>query len=980
MRLPVHRAIIGWLGVLVFSGVLTVASSPGPELPPLALPAGVIVSWAVLTEYGRWPLPILTGTVTLAVAYLATGRPLAQSVGITAIQVVSALVAAWLLRLVRVRRIGSMLDVLWLGCIALLTGALAAVGIGLLLPAQAPMWPFWWLVTTVGFALPSPGLLCATPWRSPRRLSQWLEAGLLLVVVVGFTVLAYPVAGAVVPGRPGYLLLPVLLWIGLRFGLRAVSLTATLVAAALIGDELVVGWPAASVASWPIHVATVTASVTGLLLLYAVALMEERRRVGERQLRANQEFMRSMLNNSPALVAVTRYDTQGKGALTTVSPTLLDLLGSSEEDLLHRPWSEAIGHSAGEQAQREDLQVLRTGRSQVFVQRLGQRGHRRTLMTTKFPLRIPEGGGRAVGMIALDVTEHRRLDRIMRLTFDLSPVPMARLMVSADEVGAILDANEALGDLLGLPRAQLRGKDLRQFLHPDERDVAWAPGVASEEGRGTAREVRVVDGAGSTIWVAVTISVVHGGGDRDEDAFALAVMEDVTDRHEAEQTLTYQARHDALTGLPNRYALVERLDAALQRLWGTPRYVAVLFCDLDGFKTLNDTLSHRAGDEVLTGVAERLRGAVRPQDTVARLGGDEFVVIAEEVAAPAEAVQIGERLCASLRAPFRVQGRDVGLSLSVGVSVTTDPQTSSADLLRQADLAMYRAKDAGRNRVEAYVDTLEAAAVARMKAQEYLRAAIAGGGVRMEYQPIVSLDGTGVTALEALVRIPAPTPISTAEFIRVAEENGLMGALGGEVLRLVLADIIQWSGQDLQVRVHLNVSLAQLTEVSFPDQAFEQVMAAGIHPGHICLEVGDSPQLRRDPGPVRGLLRLHELGFRIGIDGFGAGHAGLASLKQFAADYVKIDRSFIDRLAEDREDRVIVEAMIRVAHDLGRRVIATGVETKAQAEVLRALGCDEIQGYIHSAAVPAGQVPELVSGMAQGPGAHHLTRGAGVSD
>lgn len=954
---------MGWAGAVVLAGVLTVASSSGPTLPPLALPAGVAVAWASLAGPRKWPVATLAGLVSLMTAYLVTGRPPAQSAGIAAIQAASALLVAWLLRLARVHRIGTLVDILWFGCIVIVAGALAAGGIGLLLPAQTPLWPFWWLMTSVGIALPAPGLLCATQWWPPRRWGQVLEATLLLTAVVGLTVLAYPVAGAVVPGRPGYLLLPLLLWIGLRFGLRAVSLVVTLVATALIPDELVLGWPAASASSWPIHVVTVTASMTGLLLLYAVALLEEKRRVGERQLLANQEFVRSLLSNSPALVAVTRYDGQGNSALTMLSPTLLELLDSNEEDLLDRSWIEAIGPGAGGQAQREDLQVLQSRRSQVFVQRLGPRGHRRTLMTTKFPLRLPESGGRAVGMIALDVTEHRRLDRIMRLTFDLSPVPMARLAVSDEKVGAILDANEALGDLLGLPPAQLRGKDLRHCLHPDERDVAWSPGVASAEGRGTAREVRVVNGAGQTLWVAVTISVVHGGGDRDEDAFALAVMEDVTDRHEAEQTLTYQARHDALTGLPNRYALVERLEAALQRLWGTPTYVGVLFCDLDGFKTLNDTLSHRAGDEVLTGVAERLRGAVRPQDTVARLGGDEFVVIAEGVTTPAEAAELGERLCASLRAPFRVQGRDVGLSLSVGVSVTTDPQTSSADLLRQADLAMYRAKDAGRNRVESYVDTLEVAAIARMKSQEYLRAAIAGGAVRMEYQPIVSLNGAGVTALEALVRIPSPTPVSTAEFIGVAEENGLMGALGGEVLRLVLADIASWHRRNLQVRLHLNVSVTQLSERSFPEQAFERVMAAAIHPGDICFEVGDCPQLRSDPEPVRGLLRLRELGFRIGIDGFGAGHAGLASLKVLAADYVKIDRSFIGRLAEDREDRVIVEAMIRVAHDLGRRVIATGVETPAQVDVLRALGCDEIQGYIHSAAVPAGRVPDLVAGM-----------------
>ncbi len=641
--------------------------------------------------------------------------------------------------------------------------------------------------------------------------------------------------------------------------------------------------------------------------------------------------------------------------MATVSPTFGQLLALGEEELLGRSWIDVLGPAAGGQAQREDLQVLASGQSQVFVTRLGPRGHRRTLMTTKFPLRSAEGGVRAVGMVALDVTEHRRLDRIMRLTFDLSPVPMARLAVAGPELGPILDANEALGELLGQQPATLRGRDLRRFLHPDERDVAWAPDAANAEGRGAAREMRIVDADGHTHWVAVTVSVVHGAGERDEDAFALAVMEDVTSRHAAEQTLTYQARHDALTGLPNRYALTERLDASLQRLWGSPAHVAVLFCDLDGFKTLNDTLSHRAGDEVLIGVAERLRGAVRPQDSVARLGGDEFVVIADDVASVKEAMEIGERLCASVHAPFRVNEREVGLSLSVGVALSSDPRTTSQDLLRQADLAMYRAKDGGRNRVEAYVETLEAAAVARMQVQEFLRVALTEGSVHMEYQPIVALDGSGVTAVEALVRIPAPAPVSTQDFIDAAEENGLMGQLSDHVVRLVLSDVAEWERLGVHLRVHLNTSATQLSDPAFPERVFEQLMAAGVGPGQVCFEVGP----RNSAEAATALRRVHELGFRVGIDGFGAG--GLSSLKELPADYVKIDRSFIEHLATSHEDQVIVQGVIRVAHELGRRVIATGVEDTAQMRVLRDLYCDEAQGYLHSASVRASRVPELLA-------------------
>jgi diguanylate cyclase (GGDEF)-like protein/PAS domain S-box-containing protein len=575
-------------------------------------------------------------------------------------------------------------------------------------------------------------------------------------------------------------------------------------------------------------------------------------------------------------------------------------------------------------------------------------------MATKFPLPRSEDGQRVVGMVALDVTAHRERDRIMRLTFDLSPVPMARLSVQQGRLGHILDANEALGDLLGRTPADLRGTDLREFLHADERDIAWAPDVSHGEGARGAREVRVVDADGATLWAALTISVVQGGAD--DEAFALAVLADVTDRRAAEQTLTYQARHDALTGLPNRYALLERLEAALQRLWGTSAYVAVLFCDLDGFKNLNDTLSHRAGDEVLTGVAERLRGAVRPQDTVARLGGDEFVVIAEDVVSPQEAVALGLRLCACLQAPFRVEGRRVGLSLSVGVATTTDPQASGEDLLRQADLAMYRAKDGGRNRVEAYVDTLEAAAVARLESQESIRAAIDNGSVHVEYQPIMAADGR-ICALEALARIP--TAGSTTGVIAAAEESGMINALGSEVLRIAVRDLVEWRDAAIEPRIHVNISAAQLSESGFPDRIFERVMGDGIPPSQVSFEIPDTPAVWRDDAVRAALQRLHDLGFRLGIDGFGAGHSGLMSLKRVAADYVKIDRAFVAAIADSQEDQVIVQAVIQVAHDLGRQVIAAGVESVAQLEILQALGCDALQGYILGKPVGAQSVPGL---------------------
>jgi diguanylate cyclase (GGDEF)-like protein/PAS domain S-box-containing protein len=886
---------------------------------------------------------------------------MSDGVWIALVGVLAGLAAGGVVRVLGAHGLYRLRDLLLLGAAGLLAGALSAALLAWLVPGDSQRWPFWWLAMALGILLPAPGLACVTPWRWPSRRARWWEAAALLSGVLALTVAALTLGQGLLPGRPSYLLLPLVVWVGLRFGLRLVSTVSTLVAAALIGGEFTVGWQAAAVSAWPVHVLTVSATVAGLMLIDGVALQEEKRRLGARRLQASEEFVKSMLTNSPAVVTVMHYDREGRGGVAMVSPAFATLLSMPEEDVVGRSWTDLLGAAAGHQAQQEDLHVLGSGTAAVFVTRLGPRGRRRTLMTTKFPLRLADPGMRAVGMVALDVTEHRRRDRIMRLTFDLSPVPMARMTVQDGEVGVVLDANAALGDLLGVPSEALRGQDLRAFLPPGERDVAWAPDVAVEEGSSPAREVRMVDARGRQLWAAMSIGVVHAPGDGDDEAFALAVVQDVSSRHEAEQTLTYQAHHDALTGLPNRYALVTRLEAALQRLWGSPAHVAVLFCDLDGFKTLNDTLSHRAGDEELAGAAERLRGAVRPQDTVARLGGDEFVVIAEDVASPREAVDLGERLCASMRAPFRVGAREVGLSLSVGVSVTSDPRARSEDLLRQADLAMYRAKDNGRNRVEAYVETLEVAAVARMEIHERLRSALSAGEVRVEYQPIVALDGGGVSAVEALVRIPSPDAVTTAEYISAAQDSGLMAVLGTEILRLVLHDLCTWRAEGLDLRVHMNVTIGQLADHGFPESVFERVIGEGLPPGQVCIEVTDCPALQTDSDVTTSLTRLHDLGFRVGLDGFGAGRAGLASLKNLPTDYVKIDRSFIEGIATSTPDQVIVQAVVQVARELGRRVIATGVETSAQATVLRSLGCDEVQGYIHSAAVPADRIPDLVA-------------------
>ncbi len=590
-----------------------------------------------------------------------------------------------------------------------------------------------------------------------------------------------------------------------------------------------------------------------------------------------------------------------------------------------------------------------------------------------FPLRLrATGDRRRILELTAAVTVSRRRERLVRLTFEQSPVPMARLAWRDGRAGEVLDANLSLGELLGVPAASLLGQTLDRFAHPDELGVSLVP-VDGEPGQPRCREARLVrqDGMQESdmeLWVGVTGTVVEPAvgieqPDEQDEAFALVVLEDVTARKLAEHTLTHQALHDALTGVLNRYALIDRLEAALSRLWRDPAYIAVLFCDLDGFKHLNDTLGHRAGDQILISVSERLRAAMRPQDTVARLGGDEFVLICEDLPSPGQARVIGERIREAMRTPFRVDGRDYGATVSVGIATTADPQTTAEDLLRRADLAMYRAKDNGRNRVEYYIEELETRVVARVEATEVLRRALSEDRICVRYQPIIDLGSGELVGVEALARLIDENGelVQPADFIGVAESSGLVTPMGERVLDLALDQLAEWSRQGLDLQLNVNVSPRQLSRASFAPGVFERLMERGLAPNSLCLEITEGAVVDATGPTLITLRRLRTYGVQVGIDDFGTGYSSLTTLKYVPADVLKVDRTFVEGLGTDPSDEAIVGAVIRVAHDLGRLVVAEGVETQLQVDALRRMGCDQVQGFRYARPVSAEHITQLVS-------------------
>jgi diguanylate cyclase (GGDEF)-like protein len=432
---------------------------------------------------------------------------------------------------------------------------------------------------------------------------------------------------------------------------------------------------------------------------------------------------------------------------------------------------------------------------------------------------------------------------------------------------------------------------------------------------------------------------------------------DVTEQREAQRALAYSATHDALTGLPNRTLFRDRLSVALAQAERTRDLVAVLFCDVDRFKTVNDSLGHPGGDALLQVVAERLGEAVRTGDTVARLGGDEFALLCAPVADAAEASAIAERVCAVMREPILVGDRPVTATMSVGVAVARPGERDVAGLLRDADVAMYEAKDAGRDRVAVFDPRRRPSATGRLEFQSALRTAVERGQIGVAFQPVVRLGPTNghprdvrgdVVGLEALARWrrPGVGDVPPAAFIPTAEDLGLILALGEHVLRMACARVRRWrdeTGLDLVAAV--NVSALQLADDGCVDRVAGVLEAEGLPPAALELEITESMLMRDLDQSLRRLSELRALGVSVAVDDFGTGYSSLAYLRDLPVDVLKIDRSFVSRLPDDE---AMVRFIVELARAIGATTVVEGVETREQLDAVRRLGCDQAQGYFLS--------------------------------
>jgi diguanylate cyclase (GGDEF)-like protein/PAS domain S-box-containing protein len=549
----------------------------------------------------------------------------------------------------------------------------------------------------------------------------------------------------------------------------------------------------------------------------------------------------------------------------------------------------------------------------------------------------------------------------------------------------LTDIFEATHDLVGI--ADRRGDVLyfnlsaRRFFGLSERgDVAvnLADVFTEDIVRRMAEEIRprlVVDGMWSGEMavrradgevVPMLVQLLVHTDDEGRFEFFSGVMHDISERKDFESQLAHQATHDPLTGLPNRVLLLERLEQALARARRHRNHVAVLFLDLDHFKVVNDSLGHELGDRLLVAIAERLRVALRPSDTVARFGGDEFVVLCEDLLSPSDAVAIAGRVSDALNGAFEVGDSEVFMGVSIGIAFPEDAHVEPSTLIRDADAAMYRAKARGRARWEVFDNAMRASAIDRLDVENALRRALDRRELRVHYQPIIALDTGAVRGVEALLRWEHPERglLAPGEFITVAEETGLIVPIGAWVLDAACRQVQRWQAAvrgSANLALSVNLSGRQLSHPSLVDDVARVLAETGIEPSRLELEITESVLMDDVEASQDTLTRLRQLGVRLGIDDFGTGYSSMSYLRRFPVDVLKVDRSFVDGLGADPSDSAIVAAIVTLAHTLGLKAVAEGVETPDHLAELRRLGCDYGQGFLMSRPLSGEDLGDLLA-------------------
>jgi diguanylate cyclase (GGDEF)-like protein/PAS domain S-box-containing protein len=677
------------------------------------------------------------------------------------------------------------------------------------------------------------------------------------------------------------------------------------------------------------------------------------RKRAESALKESEQKLRTLVTNAPIVLFAIDRD----GIFTHSEGKGLDGLGLKPGESVGRSVSELYGDRPDI---LEHVRRALSGESHTATVRLGE-----IAFETRYaPYRDSNGQVMGIIGVATDVTEQHRADQSLRASearyralFEHNLAGVFRSTLD----GRILDCNESFARIFGYssPEEVLDQHAQRLYLRPEDRNAFLSR--LGERNSLSNYESCVRKRDGTPIWVLENATLVEGP-DNDRSVIEGTII-DITERKSAEEQVKHLAFHDALTGLPNRLLFNDRLSIALAQARRSGEKLVTLFLDLDRFKVINDSLGHAAGDELLRRVAERLQANVRAGDTVARLGGDEFIILLTRISSEANGSKVAAKFLQNVRNPFSVQERNVFITTSVGVSMYPNDGLDPETLIQNADVALYRAKEEGRDNYQLYAPAMNARALQRLSLENRLRQALPNEELILHYQPIVDVPSGRVCGAEALLRWRHPELglLPPSEFITLAEISGLIVPIGHWVLKTACEQAREWQAMGYpHLRVSVNLSPRQFQQANLVSQVTGSLAASGIDAGSLDLEITESSAMQNAELTINTLLEFKRLGVSISLDDFGTGYSSLNYLKRFPIDRVKLDQSFVRDMTRSPEDAAIVRAVISMAHTLNLVVVAEGVETEDQLAFLRHHRCDEIQGFLFSPPVEAVEFRKLL--------------------
>jgi len=675
----------------------------------------------------------------------------------------------------------------------------------------------------------------------------------------------------------------------------------------------------------------------------------------------------SLIEQLPLICYVERADVPDAPALY-ISPQVEDILGYSPAD-----WCSGAGTYASTihaDDRERVLQARREGFARCEPLELEYRmiaADGRVVWVLDESVQVGEGVSAVRQGFALDITSRKAAEEALqqaehRFRTLVEQLPLVVYIDALDEVSSNIYTSPQVEQILGYTDEEWQTNELLfvQTLHPDDRErVLAAHARTHATGESLSLEYRLLHREGHVVWVRDEGRVMKDADGK--PLFLQGYLLDISARREAEEELRHQAFHDSLTGLANRALFTDRLEHALQRQPAGSIGAAVLFLDLDDFKTINDSLGHLAADQLLRATGDRIKSVLRSADTVARFGGDEFAVLLDEVVHPSIAARTADRIAQALATPFTVGDRELFVSASIGIAIGCDPE----ELLRAADVAMYRVKAGGKGHHAFYEPAMDDAVFSRLELVADLRRAALRNEFVLHYQPTVSLADRRIVGVEALLRWQHPTRglIPPLEFVSLAEETGLIVSIGRMVLMKACQQVATWQRElklEPPLRLAVNVSARQLQDPGFAADVDGALRASGLDPSCLTLELTESVLMQSGPLGTAALGRLRQLGVQLALDDFGTGYSSLGYLQELPVQVVKIDRSFVQDMHKRERSAALVRAIIDLGGGLGLSLVAEGVEEEAQAAELRRLGCDTGQGFLFARPLETEALEELL--------------------